>query len=59
MNIEGWEEVCLSQQQIVALSISPDKVSFTDDNITQWGDHKDDKRQDFCHSGAQKEVDNI
>lgn len=40
-------------------SISLDKVSTMDDNIIQWDSHKDDKRQDFCHSGAHKQVDNM
>lgn len=57
MNIKGWED-CHSQQQIVALSISPDKMSTTDDTVIQWDNHKDDKRWDFYHSGAHKQVDN-
>lgn len=58
MNIKGWEKTCLSQQQVLALSISLDKESSID-AIIQWDNHKDDKRQDFCHSGAHEQVDGV
>lgn len=51
--------VCHSRQQVVALRVSPDKVSSAGDVIIQWDVHKDCKRQYFCQLGAHKQVDNI
>lgn len=57
MNIKREEKICHSHQQVVALSVSPDKVSTTDDTIIQW-DNKNATTQDSCHSGAHQQVDN-